>query len=367
MNQNQEKEWLPKIKMVYPVLDSVLRKTEGIIRQDAFPGGTAEDFQAWRQQSVKKLKELLGLTRMELTQLKPEIDEVVELEDHIVREHLRIQTEPGVWLTAYVLKPAGSNQETPVVICPHGHNGYGKYGVAGCYEYAAVREKINYYRCDYGRRLARLGYVAICPDMRGFGERRSHVEWTWALPEAIKCECTELAHMGAFLGITFLGMACWDLIRLTDYIVERNEWDSQRIYGCGFSSGGMQALYLAALDERIKGTLISGYLYGFQDSLIRMNENCSCNYVPHLMEHFDMGDIASLICPRPLWVQSCDQDRLNGHRGMENVYEQMDIVRQVYGCCMVGERVYHEICPGEHQFHPENLQIAMDFLKGLDM
>ena len=95
-----------------------------------------------------------------------------------------------------------------------------------------------------------------------------------------------------------------------------------------------------------------------------MNENCSCDYVPHLLEHFDMGDIASMICPRPLWVQSCQDDRLNGPRGMENVYEQVRIVRQAYRCPGAEGALYHEVCPGGHQFQPENLKTAMRFLEG---
>lgn len=364
MDRYQGKRPLPKIERVYPVLEPMLCRAKARERQDAFWGKTAAELESWREQAVRLLGDLLGLPRMEPARPDPVIDEVVELEDHILREHLRIQTEPGVWLTAYILRPAGSDERTPVVLCPHGHKGYGKYSVAGCYEYPAVMEKIEHYHWDYGRRIARMGYVAVCPDMRGFGERKSCVEHTLTLRDAIRCECTELSHMGVFLGITFLGMACWDLMRLTDYIVSRRDWDPGKLYVCGFSSGGMQALYLAALDERVKGALISGYLYGIRDSLIRMNENCSCNYVPHLLEHFDMGDIAAMIGPRPLWVQSCREDRLNGYRGMENVYEQVAIVRRTYDCLGASEAFYHEICPGGHQFHPENLEKAMGFLAG---
>lgn len=31
---------------------------------------------------------------------------------------------------------------------------------------------IEFYHYDYGMQLAKRGYVAICPDCRGFGERR---------------------------------------------------------------------------------------------------------------------------------------------------------------------------------------------------
>ena len=40
--------------------------------------------------------------------------------------------------------------------------------------------------------------------------------------------------------------------------------------------------------------------------------NCSCNYVPHLFEHVDMGDVGALIAPRPLLVETGTHDDLNG-------------------------------------------------------
>lgn len=124
----------------------------------------------------------------------------------------------------------------------------------------------------------------------------------------------------------------------------------------GFSGGGMQTLWLSALDDRVKLAAVSGYLYGFRDSLLTLNRNCSCNYVPHLWEHLDMGDIASLLAPRPFLIQSCVDDHLNGPRGMANVTEQVDIVRQAYALYKAENRLIHEICEGGHQWHKEHLK-----------
>ena len=54
----------------------------------------------------------------------------------------------------------------------------------------------------------------------------------------------------------------------------------------------------------IAARFVSGYLYGFKESLLDKHENCSCNYVPHLYEYVDMCDIAALIAPRPLLVET---------------------------------------------------------------
>ena len=100
-------------------------------------------------------------------------------------------------------------------------------------------------------------------------------------------------------------------------------------------------------------------MYGYRDALLALNRNCSCNYVPHLWEHLDMGDIASLIAPRPLLIQSCSGDRLNGPRGIANVTEQVDIIRNAYRLLDVPGLMIHEICQGPHQWHGENLAVHL--------
>ena len=346
---------LPEISKIYSTLPSMLRKYARYGRQDYFQGQSAEEFMAWQMRSRATLRELLGLEKMDMCALEPEIDEVVLLSpkrtdgrdeaqsentecsvstenkealsnDIICRYHVLLRTEPDITLSAYLLLPASANAGTPVFLCPPGHNGAGKYTVAGVRGARAIEESIEKYNYDFGWQLARLGYVAFCPDVRGFGERREMLEDTRALPLAMKGDCYWLAHMGEPIGIPVLGMLSWDLMRCVDFlkeyamtkegklrhltdgeytVSEAASWNPERIIAFGFSGGAMQSLYLSALDERIHATFLSGYMYGFRDSLLQMNRNCSCNYVPRLMEHFDMGDIASLIAPRRLMIQSC--------------------------------------------------------------
>ena len=115
----------------------------------------------------------------------------------------------------------------------------------------------------------------------------------------------------------------------------------------------MQTLWFAALDERVRCAVVSGYLYGYKDSLLKLCGNCSCNYVPHLWEIADMGDIAALIAPRPLLVETGTLDSLNGERGVANVTEQLAIARQAYDLLGVPEKLAHDLFEGEHMWHGE--------------
>ena len=216
-----------------------------------------------------------------------------------------------------------------------------------------MKKSIEQFQYDYGLRLARRGYVTLCPDCRGFGERRDEGLQGDAPEQFLNSTCFQLAHMAEPLGQTVIGMCTWDFMRLIDYIYERGEWDTAELGCVGFSGGGMQTLWLSALDVRIKKVIISGYFYGYEDSLLVLNGNCSCNYVPGLWKRVDMGDIASLIAPRPLAVQSCREDHLNGARGLRNVYEQLETVRKAYGLFGEEDRLVHDIREGGHCFHPE--------------
>lgn len=347
------------IDRFYGSLPNLLNKYEKYGRRDSFKGSTRQDFVEWQRNTRELLKGLLGLEKMETCPLNPEVTERVELENGIIREKVILQVEPNCYMPVYLLIPTGSGAKNRCFLAPPGHQGAGKYSVAGRMDIPAAADAIQRYQYDYGMMLAKLGYTAFCPDCRGFGERRDEGLRDDSEQSFLNSTCYNLAHMAESMGETVAGMCTWDLMRLIDYIFERNEWDTSFLGCLGFSGGGMQTLWLSALDERVKLCGISGYLYGYRDSLLKLHGNCSCNYVPHLYEHVDMGDIGSLIAPRPVWIQSCREDHLNGERGMENVLEQVDIMRAAYRLFGMEEYPLHDIRDGGHCFHQEG---SRDFL-----
>lgn len=353
---------IPAIEACYGTLPSMLRKFDRYARKGFFKGSTVSDFMDWSVKTRSLLRELLGLDKMEMCPLKASVKEITMLPDGIRREYLHIQVEPDVWMPVYILIPENAGKNVRPFLCPPGHNGAGRYTVAGLSEYSMVAEKIKQYNYDYGYQLAKLGYAAVCPDCRGFGERREDKSDAENILTALKGDCYYLSHMAEPLGITVTGMLTWDLMRAADYIAERGEWDTDNISCLGFSGGGMQTLWLSALDERISLAVISGYMYGFRDALLKLNRNCSCNYIPHLWEHLDMGDIACLIAPRPLLIQSCRDDRLNGERGIINAVEQVDIVKNVYRIMEASDCIIHDIHDGGHQWHGEKLNAHLEHL-----
>jgi hypothetical protein len=270
--------------------------------------------------------------------------------DGYTRERVVLQTEPGIWMPVYVLIPdgIGAGERRPAVIAPHGHASAGKYSVAGRADIPEVVDTIRQHNYDYGVQFVRQGLVVFCPDARGFGERRE--PGRQGADSFLYGSCDLLNHMGMPLGQTVTGMWTWDLMRLLDYIESRPECNGAPIGCAGLSGGGLQTLWLSALDERVECAVDSGYFYGYRDSLLQLCENCSCNYVPGLWQLVDMGDIGALLAPRPFFIETGDADGLNGLRGVINTEEQVAITRQAYSLLGADDQLCHQIFPGEHRW-----------------
>ncbi len=317
-------------------------------RRMAYQATSPEAHHIWRPSLRAALAELLGIPHMLPTPLNSHITETVQC-DGYRRERVEIDTEPGVTMPLYVLIPHQPRVDAFALITAHGHGSAGKDALVGLTDNPLVADKIKQHNYDYAVQAVRKGFIAFVPDARGFGERRERD--SAGSDQTLNSSCFQLAHMALPLGLTVAGMWVWDLMRLIDYIATRPDTQQRKVAGLGFSGGGLQMLYLAALDARLAATVISGYFYGVRDSLLHLSMNCPCNYVPHLWELADMGDIGALISPRPLFIESARQDPLNGPRGIINVQEQVDIARQAYAVLGAEDRLATHSFDGPHTWH----------------
>ena len=329
-----------------------IERFDRLARQLGLPADlNLTQFQAWQTRLKEKLAALLGLANFESTPMQPTYD-TPEVFDGYSSQRVEISTEPGIRMPFYILTPAGMSpgERRPVMLALAGHGGGGKEAVAGRRKIPIISERIDFYKYDYGLQLVKAGYIVLCPDARGFGERREKLSQGAAPDQLLASSCAMLNHMAQPLGQTLAGMLTWDLMRLVDYAATRPDCDMARLGCVGLSGGGMQTLWLSIFDERVKVAVVSGYFYGYKDSLLRLNANCSCNYVPGLWEQADMGDLGALVCPRPLLVESGSRDELNGERGLANVTEQLAISGQAYRLCGAQEKLYHSVFDGPHRY-----------------
>ena len=92
--------------------------------------------------------------------------------------------------------------------------------------------------------------------------------------------------------------------------------------------------------------MVSGYLNTFRDSVGSL-AHCVDNYVPGILNWAEMHDIAGLIAPRPLFVESGEKDNIFP---IAASIESVKQVRAIYSVFNQADRVEHEAFPGEHSF-----------------
>ena len=343
----------------YTVSEYFRKKYHAVSRQMGLKAETVEEYEVWKNGLRAELKKLLGLDRMRSCQLNAEISGEAKKEGYR-RQRVVLQTEPGVFMPLFVLIPddMAQGERRPAVIAAHGHQSAGKLSIAGIDDIPAVAEVISRFNYAYGVEFVKKGFVVFCPDARGFGERREGVSQGDSGEALLNSSCFQLNNMAVPLGQTVTGMWVWDLMRLIDYISERPECDAEKIGCAGLSGGGLQSLWLAALDDRVKCAGTSGYFYGYRQSLLEMPNGCSCNYIPHLWEKVDMGDLGALIAPRPFFVETGDKDDLNGEGELENVYPQVEIAKKAYTLFGKEENLFHHVFAAGHRWSGK----GVDFL-----
>ena len=338
----------------FAMLPALSERFDRVGRSHAFRAKTKAQWRSWRRATIARLKELTGYDTLAPAPLRPRITERVAC-DGYERQRVEIQTERGVTMPIYVLVPEGlkRRERRPAVLCAHGHQSGGKLATAGVLDDPLVRDTVGRHNYDYGLAYVRRGLIALCPDARGFGERREPSINIRGTGTIIDSSCQNLDHMAHPLGLTVTGMWVFDLHRLLDYAQTRRDVQPDRIGCVGLSGGGLQALWATALDtqDRIKAAVVSGYFYGYKQSLLELHHNCSCNFVPHMYETADMGDLGALIAPRPLLIETGNKDDLNGRGGVANVKSQVAITRRAYALLGAKKNLVHDVFPGPHRWH----------------
>ena len=162
--------------------------------------------------------------------------------DKLVYESL-----PGFHVTALLYVPDAPPGPKPAVLLACGHSPLGKAYPA--YQEIAVR-------------LAKRGYVVLCWDPVGQGERSQF--WDAARAKSrynLVCgEHAVLGNLAVLAGTSLVRFMVWDGMRGLDYLETRPEVDPRRLAITGTSGGGFQATWIGALDERLGAVLPSCFV-----------------------------------------------------------------------------------------------------------
>ena len=302
----------------------------------------------WQSQARDKLAKLLGLDRMVPADLELEIESDqagVDLSGTNVREiRFSFQSEPGYRVPCHMLIPDSAGKRLPAVICLQGHS-KGMHISLGRTRFAG--EVVAGDR-DFCVRAVREGFVAIALEQRDFGECGGNENGPQCLDEAL---------VNLLCGRTTIGERVWDVMRLVDLLTsEFNDTvDSGSIYVLGNSGGGTCSVYAGAIDTRLAGSVPSCAVSTFAGSIGAMR-HCACNYVPGILEYFDMGDLLALCAPRRLVVVSGRDDNIFPLDGARRMVAD---AKRVYDALGASANIAHVIGDGGHRFYADGAWAAL--------
>lgn len=266
------------------------------------------------------------------------------LSDH-TREHWAIESEPGVWVPFFLLRPLHADEPRPLVITPHGHSTRGRFLYCGIAETDADRREIEDGDRDIALQAVRAGYIAIAPEARAFGDSRGKRQRS----EDHTCSCQDWQMRATMLGRSLIGERVWDVMRLIDYAQTRADIDTTRIAITGNSGGGTISLFAAALEPRIKVCVPGSYFCTFADSIGSV-PHCACNYFPEMLELCEMADVAGLIAPRPFLAINGQTDPIFPIQAAEQSFQAL---QRIYTVANATERCQLYVGSGGHRYYKE--------------
>ena len=306
----------------------------------------------WQQRARARLIERLGGFPSSRAPLDAEVLETTDLGAY-TREKIVFDTRENLSTIGYLLLPKNVPRPLPAVVCFSGHGrGLGDIlGIAGDGSQRAERN-VGYSK-EYALQCVEHGYATFAVEQLAFGTRRDDAARRSG-PGTESCRPAACAAL--LFGQTMAGWRVWDAMRSIDYLATRREVDSSRVATLGASGGGTTSLLTAACDRRVKAAVVSAYFNTFRDSIVSIS-HCPDNYVPGMLQDMEMYDIAGLVAPRALFVESGRRDRIFPIAGFERAVAKAREIYDVYG---VADRFGAETHDGAHEVH---LVGAFDFLR----
>lgn len=232
----------------------------------------------------------------------------------------------GLFFEAFLLIPHETKGKMAAILALPGHH-TSKEEVIG--------EKPSRFGVDYGLRLVKAGFCVLAPEIPFL--KNINVE----------------DHIGLNLimaGTSLAGMRVSYLDALLDYLSSLPFIDTER-FGCiGWSAGGGLAMYLSAVEERVKVVAISCYFGTYRDSFMKVRSSTD-NYIPGILNFGDMADVACLIAPRPLWLELGENDP---EFPREAFMQGMEVLKKCYQ--RHEERLTWQLIPGGHRFEGKEIE-----------
>lgn len=286
------------------------------------------DFRAWRAKARSVVEEHLLVDREDRTPYAPEFTDPAQ-EDGYTRELVTLSLTRHERVRAALLTPWGPGP-FPAVLLLHDHGAKFDIGkeklVRPWYDdtrlASAQAWTDKYFSGRFvGDELARRGYVVLCADALGWGDRGPV---TYDQQQA-------LASNFYNLGSSLAGLMAREDARAAEFLADLAHVDADRIAAVGFSMGAYRAWQTAALTDRIAATASVCWMTGLKEMMVPGNNTLrgqSSYYMLHpgLPRFLDFPDVASIAAPRPMLFFNGGLDPLFPTDGVRVAYDKLRAV-----------------------------------------
>jgi cephalosporin-C deacetylase-like acetyl esterase len=149
------------------------------------------------------------------------------------------------------------------------------------------------------------GRIVTAVDVRGIGETKPpHLDISGRNEfRHVDSVETAMTYMAWEMNESLFGMRVQDVIRSVDYVLSRPDVDRSNLRVVGSGRGALWVLFAAALDARIQAAVCEQGLLSYRTltGSDRYTHGADI-FIPSILEHFDLPQVAAAIVPRRLSV-----------------------------------------------------------------
>jgi dienelactone hydrolase len=278
----------------------------------------------------KRSKAIAGMTTREIaggeptkTPLNVRVTRTRNFPDYRM-EFLVYESQPGVHVSANLYIPTKGQGPFPGVLFQCGHSANGK--AASLYQICC-------------QSLAKLGFLVLCFDPMGQGERTNYpgeTPWLTRLNGSADDEHTLPGKQLLLVGDSSVRYQTWDAVRSLDVLASHPMVDPKRLASTGQSGGGTNTMLLAAVDDRL--AVAAPCCANSENVAARefippgATDDAEQDFVGSGLFGFDRWDLLYPLAPKPLLVLVSAHDFAGTYSPnyIRNGVEEFQRLRTIY-------------------------------------
>jgi len=322
-----------------------------IIAMDDMPRRYAldvDDIENWQPCARARLAELTGYVAGKAPPAIVDVRGQIPLPHSrdIVKTTYYLRVRPQSDLPVTLLTNTNANGPQPVFLHLAGstsgvHLGWGEAKVPIDHQRLSIG-------ADMALQAARRGYLAVCIEQTGYGEKEER-----DLPKRSSDRTIDIAIHASLLGQSLPGLKAMDVSATLDWLLNPtcpHPINPERIFLFGHSSGGTAAQFATALDTRIQGTLASGSVRRLSEVVATRGIGNGELLIPGFFQNFESDDVLALIAPRPFVGLSGVTDHIFPFDG---VARAVDSALPAYRSFDAADKIEAVAAPFGHRYYAE--------------